>query len=120
MINMGKILQIGNGPFAFLVIIIASIPFYFATLESYYIGGVFLPEVNAVTDGSVMYVAVCGFALYMGTDWLATPFMFGLRFSQLFGCLLLTCSVIFICINLYEIFNRVDRVREANTEEVVR
>ena len=56
MINLARIMQIGDNPFALFAVLVVTMPFYFATLESYYIGGVYLPEVNAVTDGAILYV----------------------------------------------------------------
>lgn len=32
--------------------------FHFCTLEEYYVGGLFLPLGNAITDGSILYFAV--------------------------------------------------------------
>jgi len=58
MINLAKILQVGNSSFAIFAVLIVTVPFYFATLEAYHIGGVYLPEVNAVTDGAIIYLVV--------------------------------------------------------------
>ena len=44
-------------------------PFYFATLEEYYSGGLFLPVCNGVTDGSVPLIGVYFFTAYVGNDW---------------------------------------------------
>lgn len=50
-INLAMVLQAGLSNYSILPCFIATVPFYFATLESYFIGGVYLTEINAVTDG---------------------------------------------------------------------
>lgn len=51
---------------SFWVVVGFTGPFYFATLESYHIGGVFLPVFNAISDGSILFYFVCWLAFYMG------------------------------------------------------
>ena len=120
MINLGKIFQVGNNPYALFAVMIVTVPFYFATLESYYIGGVFLPEVNAVTDGWIIYLLVCVFSAFVGYEWLISPVFLGLRLAQLGGVLFIPFAIIFATLNIYEIFYRSDRVRDYDFEEVCR
>lgn len=54
--NLSSAWSIGNGYWSFVSQINTVLPFYFATIESFYRGGVFLPIVNGVSDGSVAYV----------------------------------------------------------------
>ena len=38
--------------------VLSYIPFYFATLEEYYTGALYLPTFNGVSDGSVLIIGV--------------------------------------------------------------
>lgn len=99
-INLAKITQVGNNPFSLFSILLVAVPFYFATLESYYIGGVNLPEFNAVTDGSLVYLGMCVLCSIQGYDWLVTPIIYGLRPSQFLGSVFLIGSTVFNTLNL--------------------
>lgn len=57
-LNLVMILQAGCYKATLLCCLISTVPFYFATLESYFIGGVYLPEINAVTDGCFAIMGV--------------------------------------------------------------
>ena len=117
-INICKVLQVSNNAFTLLVATVISGSFYFATLESYYIGGVFLPELNAVSDGAVLYFASCVFAVAVGPEWLTTPIAFGLRSSQWCAVLCFAFATVFWSLNVCENFYRQDRVREYNISDV--
>ena len=49
---MTKCLQVGDGLMAILSVAAPCASFHFSTLEEYYTGGLFLPPMNGVTDGS--------------------------------------------------------------------
>lgn len=60
--------------------------FYFATLEEYYIGGLFLGVGNGATDGAVPIIALFLYAGYTGTDGFKTSIpLLGTSFSATFG-----------------------------------
>jgi ethanolaminephosphotransferase len=118
--NICKILQLGNTSFGMFPILIASVPFYFATLESYYIGGVFLPEINACTDGSIIYLLVCIGAAIQGYEWLITPIFLNFTIAEILVLSTMIAGIIFSCLNIKEIFTRQDRVRPYDLEEVMR
>jgi hypothetical protein len=63
-------------------IILSTVPFYFATLESYYLGGVFLPVVNAISDGSIVCVFLCFLTSYTPFEYLIGDFWIGFRLCQ--------------------------------------
>ena len=117
-INIGRIMQIGNSPFSILIITIVSGSFYFATLESYYIGGVYLPEINAVSDGAIVYLATWVAAIILGPEFLKSKVVYDLKVSE--WCAIVCCgfAVVFWSLNLYEIFFRKDRIREYNFNDV--
>lgn len=120
-INISKVLQAGNNNgIGIIGILIVSVPFYFATLESYYIGGVFLPEFNAVNEGSLILFGLCISAVFFGYNALVAPFMFGMTLAMIVGYSLLSACVLFSSLNLYAIFFRPDRVRPADAAEVLR
>ena len=79
---------------------IAAVPFYFATLEAYHIGGVYLPEVNAVTDGAIIYLIVCAVASYMEYEWLISDLFMGFRFAELAAIIIFPFMLLFSCLNL--------------------
>lgn len=118
--NICKILQLGNTSFGMFPILIASVPFYFATLESYYIGGVFLPEINACTDGSIIYLFVCIGAAIQGYEWMITPIFLSFTLAEILVLSTVVAGTIFSCLNIKEIFTRQDRVRPYDLEEVMR
>ena len=118
MINLWKILQVGNNPYSLMSILIVWVSFYFATLESFYIGGVYLPEVNAVSDGALLYVLACIFAVLIGPEWLASPIVYNLRPIHCVAILSCFAAVIFVILNLHQIFYRQDRVKDASVSDV--
>ena len=65
-INTACIAQVGNVMMSFWVVVGFTGPFYFATLESYHIGGIFLPVINAISDGSILFYFVCWLSFYTG------------------------------------------------------
>ena len=52
--NLTCMLAMGNSFWGIVYVFIGCSPFYFSTLESYYLGGVYLPVVHGVSDGSVV------------------------------------------------------------------
>jgi len=55
---MAKCAMVGNSFIPILAIITTCMPFHFATLEEYYVGGLWLPVLNGVTDGSVLIIMI--------------------------------------------------------------
>ena len=58
-INMTRIMAPGNNLLCILAQNIGTFPFFFAHVEAYFIGGVFLPEINGISEGSFVYMAIC-------------------------------------------------------------
>jgi hypothetical protein len=58
---MQRIFCAGQGPYALLACIISSMPFYFITMEQYYVGEMNLPMINGVDEGSVVIMIACCF-----------------------------------------------------------
>lgn len=63
-----KLVQVGNSGLVMLPLIAATQSFYFATLEEYYTGGLYLGVGNGVTDGSLGLIALFMYAGYAGND----------------------------------------------------
>ena len=65
-----RILQVGSGLPAILAIQISAVPFYYITMEEYYIGMLNLPMFSGPDDTSLVIIALCWFSAYMGSgDW---------------------------------------------------
>jgi hypothetical protein len=65
---LGKTIQVGNGYNILLVLVAVSQAFQFATLEEYYVGGLYLGIGNGVTDASVVIIALFTFCGFAGTE----------------------------------------------------
>ena len=57
-----KALQIGNNYFMMLGLFTTTQSFYFSILEEYYVGGLYIGIMNAVTDCSIIVVLIYLFA----------------------------------------------------------
>jgi len=49
----------GQGPYAIFCCIIAAMPFFFITMEQFYVGELNLPVINGVDEGSLALAIVC-------------------------------------------------------------
>lgn len=50
------------------MMVVSTLPFYYATIEQYYTGELILPEINGVDDGSIAYIMMCFYTAYAGTQ----------------------------------------------------
>lgn len=66
-----KCAMVGDNFVPILAILISCMPFYFATLEEYYVGGLWLPVMNGVTDGSAILIGVNILIGILGSEWWA-------------------------------------------------
>ena len=65
-----RIIQVGTGLPAILAIQISLVPFYYLTMEEYYIGMLNLPMFSGPDDTSLIVIALCWFSAFMGSgDW---------------------------------------------------
>lgn len=64
-----RIVGVGPGLPALLAIQISTIPFYFLTLEDYYIGMLHLPIFTGPDDTSLLISGICFFSAYIGSDY---------------------------------------------------
>lgn len=62
-IMIAKMIQVGNNYVLLLALVASTGAFYFATLEEYYTGGLFLGPGNGITDGSIVLI---GLFIYCG------------------------------------------------------
>jgi ethanolaminephosphotransferase len=65
------IFQLGGTIYMLMMIVAVTAGFYFATLEEYYVGGLFLPIINGVSDGAILLVAMSFFGGFVGWEWWA-------------------------------------------------
>src|ERR1700761_8850777 len=89
---IAKMIQVGNTPILLLALLASTGAFYFATLEEYYTGGLFLGPGNGITDGSVILIALFIYCGVFGTGVFSSNVVFRLqdveyvyRFSQVFA-----------------------------------
>ena len=63
-----RVLQCGNNFLSYLMLVMAMAGFHFATLEEYYVGILYLPPCNAVSDGSLLVIGMFLFSGIIGND----------------------------------------------------
>ena len=63
---ISRMVQAGGGLVALLAIQITTVPFYYITMEEYYIGMLNLPIFTGPDDTSVLVSFICFFSAYMG------------------------------------------------------
>lgn len=85
---------------------ISTVIFMFATLEQYYTGELILGKINGIDDGSIVYVALCCYTGYYGTDlWKYKRFEF-------FGIQDITiANIIAAVLTIFAIFSATDNLR---------
>ena len=64
---MMRILQMGESRLLSLSFCTALIPFFYTTLEEYYVGGLYLPSVNLVNDGPLILEGAILLTIFKGT-----------------------------------------------------
>ena len=67
-LTMGWMCQLGPGLPTLIMIMMSTIPFYYFTLQEYYMGKMVLAAFSGPDDTSVVYCAVCFFAAYTGSE----------------------------------------------------
>lgn len=98
----------GGGPIVLITVIMVQMPFFMATLEEYYVGALYLPIGNGVSDGSIFLIAAaCGIG-YFGSEAFASlvevPY-FGVEMKFCHQCYYAICftQVFFVLSKLIEI-----------------
>ena len=69
MYQLGRIHNMGGGLLLLIFIMMSSVPFYYFTLEEYYLGKLTLPMFSGPDDTSVAISAVCFLTTYLGSDY---------------------------------------------------
>ena len=69
MYQLGRIHNMGGGLLLLIFIMMSSVPFYYFTLEEYYLGKLTLPMFSGPDDTSVAISAVCFLTAYLGSDY---------------------------------------------------
>lgn len=97
-ITMTKMLRIGNNHYVYIVLMSTIFQFYYATLEEYFVGGLFLPVINAVNEGVFLIISICIFTGIVGSDfWLKDSLIKGTSNNVLvFYALILSGSVVLL------------------------
>lgn len=89
-----KITMVGEGIIPFVTVVMSQTPFFFATLEEYYTGALFLPVGNGVTDGSALLILINILTGYLGSEvWLAKVSVFGLEVQASHLCFIVITSI---------------------------
>lgn len=57
-ITMARVVQLGNSPYLLVPMSVGSYPFFYATLEEYYVGSLNLPCVNGPNEGCFLIVLI--------------------------------------------------------------
>lgn len=70
-----RVLQIGNNIIGYIMLVGLYSAFHFATLEEFYVGTLYLPVCNGVSDGSALVVIASIFTAFIGNNFWATPFL---------------------------------------------
>ena len=71
MYPLGRIHNIGGGLPLLLFIMMSTVPFYYITLEEYYMGKMVLPAFSGPDDTSLVISALCFYTAYQGSEfWL--------------------------------------------------
>jgi len=65
-ITLCRIMMLGNTEMVTLTIVMTMAQFYYATLEEYFIDGLFLPVINSVNEGLFLIIFVCLTAGFFG------------------------------------------------------
>lgn len=68
-----KMAMVGDEIFPVLAVIVSVMPFYFATLEEFYVGALYLPVLNGITDGSAGLIGINCAIGYFGSEAFAQP-----------------------------------------------
>ena len=102
---IAKMIQIGNNYIILLALLASTMAFYFATLEEYYTGGLFLGPGNGITDASIILIGLFVYCGVFGTDIFTRNIVFTLngvehsyRFGHVFAVAVLiqqTCAVLY-------------------------
>lgn len=83
-----RVVQLGNGWFFVLTVLMTMSQFYYATLEEYFIDGLFLPIINSVNEGLWTVIAVCVISFFSiddkgNTMWIKESFISGFEWREL-------------------------------------
>ncbi|KAL9654334.1 hypothetical protein ABK040_010363 [Willaertia magna] len=90
----------------FIINIISILPFFFATWEEYYIGGLFLGKINGPIEGVLGFVFVQILGAIFGYEFFHYPIIFGMPFWLLFSLLTFSASCYTSIMNIVTVSNR--------------
>lgn len=94
-----RVLQLGNNWYFVLTVIMTMAQFYYATLEEYFVDGLFLPIVNAVNEGILIVIIICLTSFFsIGSDgntiWVKESLIKGMKWNEVLF-IVLTASTAF-------------------------
>jgi ethanolaminephosphotransferase len=83
-ITLTRIVSLGNN-WMFPIVMIGTLgAFFFATLEEYFVGGLFLPIINGVNEGLMLVIAICIGTFFAPQNWWNTnSFISGFTWNDL-------------------------------------
>lgn len=66
-IVLARMLQVGTGPMALLAMQVSTVPFYYITMEEYFIGKMTLPAIGGPDDMALVVTGLCFLGAHLGT-----------------------------------------------------
>lgn len=100
-----KIVRIGNNWYLIVSMLMTMAQFYMATLEEYFVGGLFLPIINGVNEGLWLVIGVLVMTFIFGDDiWVKDTLIGGLP-NNLLLFYLLVFAGLFTLFMKYPLFS---------------
>ena len=93
-ITLCRIVSLGNNWMFPIVMIGTLAQFYFATLEEFFVGGLFLPIINGVNEGLMLVIAICLWSYFAPPNWWHTDsFITGFAYVDILFWILTVSAV---------------------------
>ena len=83
-LTLCRIMVMGNNYMTPGVVMLTLAQFYYATLEEYFIDGLFLPIFNGPNEGILMVIVICFIAGIFGSEIFNTEIYSGIKINQIF------------------------------------
>ena len=93
-ITICKIFALGSNWYFFAALVGIVSQFFYATLEEYFVGGLFLPLINGVNEGLFLIIGICLFTFFVGSDfWRKQTILSGVNNNTIFFYVLVVSAV---------------------------
>lgn len=88
LITMSRYIYVSNGYLPLVLVLIGTTGYFMYNIREYYIGEYFLPLINPISEGSIIYFTLYCVAEWLGYASMSTPLIWGLRGGDIFVILL--------------------------------